>query len=270
MAKIEGTIKAGAALDLQIVSADGKLGFHAAEGELSNGVGLGLAADMGKMKVQVTGGGTNKAYWQFPASPGYLKKIEAELVAKIAMDVWLFTKEFEAKHTFVYPESAAPQSLEAPPEVSGDFQPLSRNFLSLGDYNRFVPGTSPIRAPMSVDGALRTAPATVGAETPVVTNVYPRSEPPSRQQRQIHARLRLLRPGKATLQATTSISPTTAFGIPPACGPQERHPSGILAGPCLRQPGQGSRCLGAGEGYELYRHRNRRDGRTYGDRLCPL
>jgi hypothetical protein len=176
MAKIEGTIKAGANLDLQIIGSDGNLGFKAAEGDLSNGVGIGLSSEVGKLKIQVTGDGTNKAYWQFPANPGYLKKIEAELSAKIAMDLWLFTKEFAESHTFVHPASSASQSLAALSGQSDAFQPVSRAFLEIGQYNQFAPGTNAVRSPMSVSGGERTVQALPGAETPIVANVYPRSE----------------------------------------------------------------------------------------------
>jgi antitoxin component YwqK of YwqJK toxin-antitoxin module len=199
MAKIEGAIKAGANLDLQIIGSDGALAFDAAEGDLSNGVGLGLSSAVGKLKIQVTGDGTNKAYWQFPANPGYLKKIEAELSAKIAMDLWLFTKEFAESHTFVHPASSASQSLAALSGQSDAFQPVSRAFLDNGQYNQFVPGTNAVRSPMSVS-SIQT---TLGVETPIVANVYPRSEPAIA----VHDGKAALvyvyfDPGKDTLQAT--------------------------------------------------------------------
>jgi hypothetical protein len=177
MAKIEGTVKAGANLDLQIVGSDGTIGFKAAEGDMSNGVGVGMAADLAKLKVNVTGGGTNKASWQFPANPGYLKRVEAELSAKIAMDLWLFTKEFSATHTFVHPAEAGAQSLAALPAEPPGFQPVSRDFLNAGPYNLFVPGISVLRSPLNIEGTVRTVQATLGAETPVVVGVYPQSEP---------------------------------------------------------------------------------------------
>jgi len=175
LAKIEGSIKAGADIDLKIIGKDGKIKFQEAEGVLNNGIELGLSLEAGKIKAQISGGGTNKAYWQFPASPGYLKKVEAELSAKIALAIWLFSKDFEAKHTFTSSATAAgaPTALAVTPMESSAFKPMSRDFLDNDDYNLFTADDNATRSPMG----LRMPLDSTANPYPLVENVFPQSEP---------------------------------------------------------------------------------------------
>ncbi len=172
-AKIEGTVKIGGELDLQVISETGKLGFHKTEGTLTDEVGVGLSCGVSKLKTEVSGGGTAKITWQFPADPGYLKQLESEIKAKISITTWLFTKDFEASQPFSYPESASASSLLKSPESAtldlSDFKPVSRDFLNSASYSRFLPESG--RAPMSVETQA------LIAEGILVQNVYPYSEP---------------------------------------------------------------------------------------------
>ncbi|MFC1856688.1 CARDB domain-containing protein [Thermodesulfobacteriota bacterium] len=173
LAKIEGKINTGYDIELQMMDKDGKVGFKQSEGSISNGIGLGLSMGASKLKTELSGGGTNKAFWQFPANPGYLKKIETELSAKIAMTIWLFSKDFEAKHTFTYPDSTPSSLSDRLPLSVADFQPISRNFLYYGPYNQFVAEPGGSRTPMS----LRTPAGQVDGVNKLIENVYPHSEP---------------------------------------------------------------------------------------------
>ncbi len=172
-AKIEGTVKIGGELDLQVISEAGKLGFHKTEGTLTDEVGVGLSCGISKLKAEVSGGGTAKVTWQFPAAPGYLKKLESEIKAKLSIITWLFTKDFEASHPFSYPESSSPSSFSVPAESAvfdiSDFKPISRDFLNRKPYSSFgtVSGIVPMDAEVQA----------ITEEGVLVQNVYPYSEP---------------------------------------------------------------------------------------------
>jgi hypothetical protein len=177
MAKIDGTIKAGADIDLEVIGEKGALGFEKSEGTLSSGIGLGLSMAVSKIKAEISGEGDNKVYWQFPANPGYLKKIEAQLSAKMAMVIWLYEKEFSASHTFVSQPGSTPQYLKDFSEPSETFAPMSRDFLERGVYNRFVPESGGTRFLMDLGSEARSVQGIVGTEIPIVAGVYPQSEP---------------------------------------------------------------------------------------------
>ncbi|MFH2092409.1 MAG: CARDB domain-containing protein [Pseudomonadota bacterium] len=174
LAKIEGKVKSGYDIDLQLINSKGEIGFQQSEGTISNGIELGLSMGASKLKAELSGGGTNKAYWQFPANPGYMKKIEAELSAKMAMAIWLFSKDFTAEHKFVYPDDTTSASLMDRSVMSlADFQPISRNFLLHPPYSSFTGTVSGLRNTMGI----RTPTSQVGDPAKLITNIYPYSEP---------------------------------------------------------------------------------------------
>jgi len=174
LAKIEGKIKSGYDIDLELVNTTGKIEFKQSEGIISNGIELGLSMGASKIKAELSGGGTNKAYWQFPANPGYMKKIEAELSAKMALAIWLFSKELTADHTFVYPSDTTPSSVTDRAVLSlADFQPISRDFLNHPPYSSFAASASGSRSSLEV----RATAGQIGDPAKLITNIYPYSEP---------------------------------------------------------------------------------------------
>jgi antitoxin component YwqK of YwqJK toxin-antitoxin module len=215
LARIEGKITTGYEIDLEMINSKGEIGFQKSEGTISNGIGLGLSMGASKLKAELSGGGTNKAYWQFPANPGYMKKIESELSAKMAMAIWLFSKDFTASHKFVYPGDTAPTSLTARSILSlADFQPISRNFLLHEPYSQFVEISSGSRSTMD----FRVPSGQIGDPAELIKNVYPYSEPVVATH-EGHTAIAFVYfdPADPTLQATEiyfSYDNGTGFSIP--------------------------------------------------------
>ncbi|MHB8830283.1 MAG: CARDB domain-containing protein [Syntrophales bacterium] len=192
LAKIQGQVKLGADLDIQVIDEKGALGFQKTEGIITDEISLGTSMEISKLKAEVSGGGTAKLTWQVPASLGYLKSLESELFAKASFSAWMFTQEFDQTHQFNYPEGASPTALSMPLSIAG-FAPISRDFLKRQPYNRFA-ALSALRTPSAVS-----EPA---AQT-LVQNVYPLTEPALDEKNGVLAVAYVyFDPEKPTVQAT--------------------------------------------------------------------
>lgn len=171
-AKIKGTIKAGMDANFDIISetCEEEITFQKSHGTINAGIGLGLYVDITDgITAELSGEAMNTAYWQIPADPDYLEKVEAVLSAKLAITAWAFSKDFEGSHTFTYPETSGKRSLAKSSSPVTDFQPVSRNFLNHAPYSQFVANTSRRkRSDIDTRGAI---------EYKIIENVYPYSEP---------------------------------------------------------------------------------------------
>jgi len=165
-AKIEGKAIVGTELDLQLVSTNAALGFHRASGNIYEGMSLGLIINVTKsLQAEVSGGGTVKAYWQVPANPGYIEKLETELTGKVVLKFWAYEHAYVGSHVFVYPPPAGGgQSVMDGLVYSG----LARDdFLRRAHYNQFVQ-----RGISRMDLGAGTA-----VENLLISNVYPQAAP---------------------------------------------------------------------------------------------
>ncbi|MFC1856999.1 choice-of-anchor D domain-containing protein [Thermodesulfobacteriota bacterium] len=168
LAVINGSINTGGAVDILLISETGNIGFNAAEGELAAGIGLGLSCGTSKLSTSLSGGGSSKVLWQVPADPNYLKQIEANLYAKLGVNLWLYEDEFEASHTFTYPEASG-QSIGERSALESGLKPISRDFLTEAPYSQFMLSTG--RTALSAASSGNTN------ETEIIQNIYPYSEP---------------------------------------------------------------------------------------------
>ncbi|MDM8537023.1 CARDB domain-containing protein [Desulfobacterales bacterium HSG17] len=167
-AEITGSVNIGSDVSLKIIDDTGTLGFHSAEGDISNGIGLGLSLNItDKISVQFSGSAVNQIFWQVPADPDYLTKIESYLSAKAELTAWLYTDNFEGRHTFSYPENTGNRRISLTYNNTG-FQPVSRDFLNQTPYNQFTANQKRTRISRSGAGA---------DEYKIIENVYPHAVP---------------------------------------------------------------------------------------------
>jgi hypothetical protein len=140
-AKVNGVIGMGSEIELDILDQEGSLDFSHSEASLKASLKLGLGGGEGKLKLKFTGSGEARALFQIPANPDYLKQVEAELAAELAVTAWLFQKSFSASHTFSYPTALAYKTLSAnyPLDDAVGFRPISRSFAESAGYHRIAP-----------------------------------------------------------------------------------------------------------------------------------
>ncbi|RLB88252.1 MAG: hypothetical protein DRH26_13945, partial [Deltaproteobacteria bacterium] len=170
-AKIKGTITTGSEIALEIMSATGEIGFNKADIVTMAGIGLGMSIDIIEdLEAEVTGGGTGKIFWQVPADPDYFKKLETALTADITFTIMGWKWKTGYTHPFIYPESAATQSMITAMSIpSYTMTPVSREFLTYGDYNKPVALAN--RSSMDIGGS---GPTT---NYQIIENVFPYSDP---------------------------------------------------------------------------------------------
>lgn len=214
VAEIEGRIYAGMELTMPIISEKWGLAFNKANGQIKNGIGLGLTAEVPEVKAEIFGGGEIINYWQVPAGPGghYLTKIDAKLYGKMVFTVWVYESTFAIDHTFTHEWQAAPSALAlAAPAAGGavGFRPVSRDFLTRGPYNVYTAGTVSLQTVAAHSGAV---------ESVLVNNVYPLAEPLTAGRGPCRAvTYTSFNPGRPTLQATDIVTMQEvggSYGLP--------------------------------------------------------
>ncbi len=167
-AKIKGTITTGSEMALEIMSATGEVGFNRADIETMAGIGLGMSIDIIEdLEAEVTGGGTGKIFWQVPADPDYFKKLETALTADIKFTImgWEWTTGYT--HPFTYPETPTKSIALSTPSYT--MTPVSREFLTYGEYNRPVAFSN--RSSLDIGGIGPTS------NYQIIENIFPYSDP---------------------------------------------------------------------------------------------
>ncbi|WP_300465309.1 CARDB domain-containing protein [Desulfobacula sp.] len=169
-AKIKGSITTGSEMALEIMSATGEIGFNKADIQTDAGIGLGMSIDIiDDLEAEVTGGGNGKISWQVPADPDYFRQLDAALTANIQFTIMGWAWKIGYTHPYTYPATTS-QSLSYTQGIpTYTLQPVSRDFLDYGDYNKKVTFSS--RSAQDIGGT--------GAKTnfQVVENVFPHSDP---------------------------------------------------------------------------------------------
>jgi antitoxin component YwqK of YwqJK toxin-antitoxin module len=172
-AKIDASVSLGGDLKFNLVNKKDfvdEIVFDSSEGKISSGVELGLGGDLGKVKARVSGGGSVGLTYQLPAAPGYLKKAEAEVTAKLKLTVWSYETTLENSKSLVYPSaggSSMPMALA--PAAPGGFRLLDTSFVKAEPYAAFASRGIGLRALRS--------PGVLSSETPFVSNIFPFAEP---------------------------------------------------------------------------------------------
>lgn len=189
-AKVNGVIGMGSDIELDIVDQSGALDFSQSEASLKASLQLGLSGGEGKLKLKFSGSGEARALFQIPANPDYLKRVEAELGAEIAVTAWLFQKSFSASHTFSYPTAAKATLAAAYPfPETLSFQPIPRDFADVTGYHRIAPASyQTLSSPDQTSWTTR------------ISNVYPGTELHLLNEQSLH--YIHFDPAKETLQAT--------------------------------------------------------------------
>lgn len=167
-AKIKGTVSTGSEMALEIMSDKGKVGFNKVDVETNAGIGLGMSIELiDDLDAEITGGGTEKFFWQVPANPGYFKKMEAALTANVTFTImgWKWTSGYT--HPFTYPETTAKATALGLPSYT--MTSISRDFLTHGEYNR--PMALSTRSTLDISGN------DTQRGTQVIENVFPYSNP---------------------------------------------------------------------------------------------
>jgi antitoxin component YwqK of YwqJK toxin-antitoxin module len=171
-AKIQVAFNVAADLKLGVVNNNGEISFNPAEEVMQTGIDLGLGSEFMGFKANLSGGGAAKLFWQVPApaDSGYFKRAEVEISAKLDVAWKLFKNTFEMKHTLL--GGPSPLSMEGPGKSSTGFQPISRDFLNLGPYNRFAAPAARAGMRTALSGEAQTT-----TDITLVTNIYPYAEP---------------------------------------------------------------------------------------------
>jgi len=126
--------------------------------------------------VAVYGGGTPFVELNFPANPDYLNRVGIDMVFGAALHAWRWEANYEYAVTCSLPEGSCYESddeaglMMLPARDSADDWALMGRDYAAADYNTFVVG-APTLSASGVSAASATA------ETPLITNVYPLTEP---------------------------------------------------------------------------------------------
>jgi hypothetical protein len=126
-----------------------------------------------KLWVQVYGGGTPFLEFNFPAKPDYFRRMGIDLDFGALLHAWRWEKEFKYGVTCALPGGCSSNDDRRTPQMTDDGWSLMGRAYVTADYNTFVGHTRPLAATLTT--TMSTTSAT--AETPLIANVYPLTEP---------------------------------------------------------------------------------------------
>ncbi len=117
-----------------------------------------------KLWVQVYGGGTPFLEFNFPANPDYFRRMGIQLDFGALLHAWRWEKEFKYGVTCALPGGcSSDDDRVALLMADGGWMLMGREYVT-ADYNTFIRHTRPLAT-------------TSTAETPLIANVYPLTEP---------------------------------------------------------------------------------------------
>jgi hypothetical protein len=134
-ATFKGTILSGFDLELDLIARDA-LSFSRSEGAIRSGISIALESGLSKnLKLGFSGGGEIKAVFHVPAVPEVVKSVSAEIYARLTVNVFMFSSDFTASHTFEYPRSGGNMAAEplVLSTVNG-FRPIDTTFARSVSY----------------------------------------------------------------------------------------------------------------------------------------